>query len=188
MLNEIAPKSIDWIITDPPYPGEFLPVFDDLASLALHALKPGGLLLAMVGQSYLPVILEKLSAQLTYHWTIAYLTPGGQAVQIHPRKVNAAWKPVLAFSNSSYNGRWFGDVARSDMNDNDKESHQWGQSVSGMADLVGRFVSPGDIVLDPFMGAGTTGIAALLFGARFIGSDIDERSVNIAASRIGKSE
>ncbi len=32
------------------------------------------------------------TAQMTYHWTVAYLTPGGQAVQLWDRKVNAFWK------------------------------------------------------------------------------------------------
>jgi len=184
LAQHIEPRSVDWIITDPPYPADYLDVFADLGALAAVALKPGGLLLCMVGQSYLPDIIAALCRQLTYHWTLAYLTPGGQAVQVHPRKVNAAWKPVLAFSTGEYLGRWFGDVARSAVNDNDKESHHWGQSVSGMSDLVGRFVSAGDVVLDPFLGAGTTGIAAVALGAKFIGTDVDKDAVNVAASRL----
>lgn len=184
MIQLLEPQSVDWIITDPPYPREFLPVYSDLAELAAHALKPGGLLLAMIGQAYLPDIVSALSARLTYHWTLAYLTPGGQAVQVHPRKVNAAWKPVLVYSVGDYDGRWFGDVAKSAPNDNDKESHHWGQSVSGMADLVSRFVSAGDVVLDPFVGGGTTGVVSVSMGAEFIGADIDESALNIAASRL----
>ena len=49
---------LDAIITDPPYPREYLDLYDDLARLAKSALKPGGILAVMVGQSYLPEILE----------------------------------------------------------------------------------------------------------------------------------
>lgn len=184
LMQVIDPQSVDWIITDPPYPQKFLPVYDDLACLAAHALKPGGVLLAMVGQSYLPDILAKLSQDLTYHWMLAYLTPGGQAVQVHQRKVNAAWKPILAFSNGPYSGRWFGDVTSSKVNDNDKAHHYWGQSTSGMADLMARFVSHGDVVLDPFLGGGTTGVVALKLGAHFIGADIDETTLNLSTHRL----
>jgi ParB-like chromosome segregation protein Spo0J len=180
--------SIDWIITDPPYPKEFLHVYDDLAQVADHVLKPGGSLLCMVGQSYLPDIIAALANRLTYHWTIAYLTPGGQATQLFPRRINTFWKPVLWFVKGDYAGDWIGDVTRSDANDNDKRFHHWGQSESGMADLMRRFVKPGDRVLDPFMGAGTTGAIALDLGAYFVGFDPDENSFNEATVRLDRAK
>jgi ParB/RepB/Spo0J family partition protein len=176
--------SVDWVITDPPYPEEFLPCYDDLARAAAHILKPGGSLLCMVGQSYLPSLIERLSKHLTYHWTLAYLTPGGQATQLFPRKVNTFWKPILWFTKGEYNGEWIGDVSKSDVNDNDKSRHEWGQSESGMRDLMKRFVKPGDSVLDPFMGAGTTGAVAIELGCRFIGFDIDVNAYNESLVRL----
>jgi site-specific DNA-methyltransferase (adenine-specific) len=177
-------ECMDWIITDPPYPREFLSVYDDLAEVAAHALKPSGSLLCMVGQSYLPEIMAKLSTRLSYHWTIAYLTPGGQATQIFPRFVNTFWKPVLWFTKGAFAGDWIGDTTRSDVNDNDKSRHHWGQSESGMADLMRRFVKPGDSVLDPFMGAGTTGVVALNLGCKFYGRDIDRDAYNQTLARL----
>ena len=139
---------------------------------------------AMAGQSHLPAVIESLSTDLTYHWTLAYLTPGGQSPQIWPCKVNTFWKPVFWFVKGEYAGEWVGDVARSDVNDNDKRFHDWGQSESGMADLVGRFTKPGDLVLDPFVGGGATAIAALSRNRRFIGIDKDEAQVKITLGRI----
>ena len=167
----VVTESVDYIITDPPYPHEYLHVYDDLATFALHALKPGGSLLCMVGQSYLPEIIEKLTAHLKYHWTIAYLTPGGQAAQIWDRKINNFWKHILWFTKGEYRGDWVGDVANSKTNDNDKRHHYWGQSESGMFDLMQRFLYPNMTVCDPFLGGGTTGVCALRLGCRFIGLD-----------------
>jgi site-specific DNA-methyltransferase (adenine-specific) len=48
-----------------------------------------------------------------------------------------------------------------------------------------RMVTPrGGVVLDPFMGSGTTGCAAMLEAVRFIGIDITPEYVDIAERRI----
>jgi hypothetical protein len=139
----------------------------------------------MSGQTYLPRVFQALIAHLDYHWTMAYLTPGGQSVQIFPRKVNTFWKPIILCRNGEGTSpEWFGDVAKSDVNDNDKRFHQWGQSESGMADLVGRLTRAGDVVLDPFMGAGTTGVAALAMGRSFVGCDLDAENIEATRGRL----
>ena len=43
---------------------------------------------------------------------------------------------------------------------------------------------PGDLVLDPYAGSGTTGVAAKISGCDFIGYDISENYVNMANERI----
>jgi site-specific DNA-methyltransferase (adenine-specific) len=48
-----------------------------------------------------------------------------------------------------------------------------------------RLVTPENgIVLDPFMGSGSTGIAAMLEGKRFVGCELDEEYFKIAEKRI----
>lgn len=44
--------------------------------------------------------------------------------------------------------------------------------------------APGDLVFDPFAGSGTTGVAALLEGRRFIGAEIDAGYIGIARERM----
>lgn len=53
-----------------------------------------------------------------------------------------------------------------------------------MADLVTDFTDPSDLVLDPFAGSGTTGVAALQLGRRFIGWERDENYHAIATRRL----
>jgi site-specific DNA-methyltransferase (adenine-specific) len=172
---------VDAIITDPPYPREYLHLYGQLAELAKSALKPDGVVAVMCGQSFLPEIMALMTPHLEYRWTMAYLTPGGQSVQVFPRKVNTFWKPVVVFGSAR---DWIGDVVKSDVNDNDKRFHHWGQSESGMADLVERLTLPGDLVCDPFLGAGTTAVVCKALGRRFVGCDVDAEHVASALDRI----
>jgi site-specific DNA-methyltransferase (adenine-specific) len=54
--------------------------------------------------------------------------------------------------------------------------------------MVKRFSRPGDVVLDPFMGSGTTGIAALKLGRAFVGIDKVPDYCNLARGRLKKTE
>lgn len=178
--------SIDVIVTDPPYPQEYLPLFSVLSHLAERVLKPGGSLFVMSGQSYLPEVICRLSERMRYHWVLSYLTPGGQATQLWKRNVNTFWKPVLWFVKDKYDGKWLGDVSGSKTNDNDKRFHGWGQSESGMIDLVQRCTEPGQTILDPFCGGGATGVAALLTERHFIGSDRDAACIETCRGRLSE--
>lgn len=50
--------------------------------------------------------------------------------------------------------------------------------------LLRDFTSPGDTVLDPFMGSGTTGVACVNLGRNFIGIELDPHYCDIARARI----
>lgn len=179
--KHVEAGSVDWVVTDPPYPKQYLPLFSALGSFAAHALRPGGSLVCMCGQSWLPEVYRLMSEHLTYRWTLAYLTPG-QSAKVWDRKVSTFWKPLLWFTNGKYEGDWVGDVCRSEAND--KNHHHWGQSVSGMVDVLKRFADPGDVVCDPFLGGGTTAVAARICGCRFIGMDLDEACLDTTRQRL----
>lgn len=182
--STVANGSVDWIITDPPYGREYLGAYVELSEFAFRVLKPGGSLICMAGQSFLPEVMEQLGKHLTYHWTLAYLTPGGQSAQLWGRKVNTFWKPLLWYVKGRHEGDWVGDVCRSDVNDNDKGHHHWGQSESGMADIVERFTYPGQTICDPFCGGGTTGVVAVRMNRLFIGIDSDPDAVATTLKRL----
>ncbi len=50
--------------------------------------------------------------------------------------------------------------------------------------VLAASTAPGDLVLDPFSGSGTTGVAALRTGCRFLGMDRDGTYVDLAARRL----
>ena len=49
---------MDVIFTDPPYEADALPVYRKLANFAAHALKPGGVMLVLTGNLFLPKVLR----------------------------------------------------------------------------------------------------------------------------------
>ena len=53
-----------------------------------------------------------------------------------------------------------------------------------MESLVRDFTDPGDLILDPFAGSGTTGVAAIRLGRRFIGWEKDPKYHAIALKRL----
>src|ERR1700694_4583443 len=56
------------------------------------------------------------------------------------------------------------------------------------ADLIEKLIlqssQPGDTVLDPFVGAGTTCLAAKKLGRKFVGIELDDAYCDLAAARI----
>lgn len=184
VYEEIPSESIDFIITDPPYGQKYLELYEKLGRVAQRLLRRGGSLIAMSGQSYIPSIVACLGKYLDYNWIVAYLTPGGQSAQLWQRKVNTFWKPLLWYTKGKYEEKWIGDVTKSAPNDNDKRFMEWQQSETGMADIIERFTEPEDIILDPFMGSGTTGWAALSLKRKFIGVEIDPDIFEVAYKRL----
>ena len=181
-LKEIADESVDVIITDPPYPREYIPLYGDLSLLASRVLKPGGSLIVMIGQSYMPEVIELLGRHMSYYWIMPYLTLGGGSPLLYQKRVNTFWKPVLWYVKGEYKGDYIGDILKSP--ESDKRFHEWGQSLGGMQDIVEKLSNPGDVVLDPFLGGGTTGAAAVSMGRKFIGADIKPENIEISRKRI----
>jgi ParB-like chromosome segregation protein Spo0J len=183
-VTEIEPGSIDWIITDLPYQEHFVSLFEDLGRCACTWLKRGGSCVVMVGLAYLPEILDGLQqGGLTYHWTHAYITPNANS-QEHQRRIHGHWKALVHYTKDAYAGGWTRDVITAGPDVGDKALHRWGQSVQGFTEIVENFTKPGDVICDPTMGSGTTGIAAVRLGRYFIGIDIDEEAYQISKARI----
>ncbi len=180
---QIADESLDCIITDPPYPEEFLPCWDKLGEFAARTLKPGGSLLTLAPHQHLPEILPRLTVHLDYHWLLAYVQPGA-TVKVWGNQVIVGWKPILWFTKGKLDRKdeMHYDVVQS--GGRDKEHHEWGQSAQGMATLVERFTDPGETVGDPFVGGGATAVATVGLSRRFVGIDIDAVCVKATKERL----
>ncbi len=66
--------------------------------------------------------------------------------------------------------------------------HPTQKPVGLLKHLIGIASNPGDVVLDPFMGVGSTGVAAHALGRRFIGMELNEEYFDAAGQRIRKAQ
>ena len=65
--------------------------------------------------------------------------------------------------------------------------HPTQKPVSLMEYIISTYTNPGDTVMDNCMGSGTTGVAAVRTGRRFIGMEMDANYFRIAEDRISKA-
>jgi hypothetical protein len=173
-------RDLDVVLTDPPYGKSHLPLLADLAAWADTVLKPDGVLGVLMGQANLPEVYRLLDGHRRYRWTACLLTEGPGYVA-HASEVQCGWKPILIYGG----GPRFADVFRSEGLDvAAKVHHRWGQDFAAFEALVERLSEPGQTIVDPFMGSGTTLLAAQVLGRHAIGADVDAASVATAEERL----
>lgn len=175
VLAHLEPDSVPLILTDPPYPSEFLPLWSDLAAFAARVLVPGGSLLAYSGQANLPEVLRRLSENLTYWWTLSLRHARGS--QWLPGKfVFVGWKPVVWFvkghraTNTGIADVLEGSPPRKTVSPAGLEL--WSQGRDELFPVIEGLSRPDDLIVDPFAGSGTVGEAAVRLGRAFIGAEI----------------
>lgn len=181
--DDLLAGSVDAIITDPPYPKEFIPLFGDLSKLAFQLLKPNGVLAVMTGQTWVREYLAELDQHMNYRWIGAYLVQG-QRNRVHGARVGTGWKPILIYAHPEASDLPFILDDLFDSVGSSKDHHHWGQSESGVAALVKRLTKPGALVVDPFLGGGTTAVVCRDLGRQFIGCDIDAAHVATSRKRV----
>ena len=111
------------------------------------------------------------------------------------------WMPALLYGSDlkgfgSINGgvlksdviRFTGGAGVGFQRDGADKDHPCPKPVNLMEAVVGRVSLAGDIILDPFMGSGTTGVACARLGRKFIGIEIEPRYFDIACRRIEQAQ
>ena len=86
------------------------------------------------------------------------------------------------YPKAPFNGHCLNTVLRYPCGRN--KIHPTQKPISLIEKLVNISSNPGDIILDPFMGSGTTAVAALMNGRKFTGCDIDPQFVELARLRV----
>ncbi|MGO9910665.1 MAG: DNA methyltransferase, partial [Acidimicrobiales bacterium] len=95
--------------------------------------------------------------------------------------------PIVFFSKGRYEPRhWFVNSLSSP--GAEKDAHPWQKPLGNVAYYLECFSEPGELVCDPFLGGGTTAVAAQEKGRRFIGSDVDPGAVEVTLQRLEASE
>ena len=96
---------------------------------------------------------------------------GGKKASLHPfgPLVSDVWSDIHRIKHSKY-----------------RDEHPCQLPIHLLERIILMSTDEKDIVLDPFVGTGTTVIAAKRLGRRFIGIDIDEKYVNITKDKLSK--
>lgn len=190
----VAAGTVDLIVTDPPYSAGSLGCWRGLGAFASHALKAGGMLVAMSGNRYLPEVmnltLEGGGGPLEWWWQAAYVMRSGGTAAFWDRGVFQSWKPLLIFAKDGHpterDRRWVNDtmiVEPSDI-DSSREHHHQGQSLSGAESIISKFAVTGDHICDPFCGGGAIPVAALPVAGAITYADADQSSVDKTRNRL----
>lgn len=128
---------------------------------------------------------EALSG-LSYRRTCVWIKPDGMP-QYSGDRPGMGYESIVcahAHGRSVWNGGGKTGVFVHNKNSGGKHSHETQKPMSLMVELIQLFTNPNDLILDPFMGSGTTGEAAVRLGRRFVGVEREEKHVATATERI----
>lgn len=209
LVGALKSASVDAVITDPPYMIGAISTGDvkskagswvDLMNASFwyrawmaeswRVLKDGGYLITFLNWRTLPMLMKacadaKIETTSCVVWDKEWIGPAS------PAQLRPTYEMILfcAKGNAKIENRSQSDVMR----------HKWmaahaGQSghpaqkpVPLLKQLIELVTMPGQTVLDPFMGSGTTGIAALQLKRKFRGYEGDTEHYKTAAERIANA-
>jgi site-specific DNA-methyltransferase (adenine-specific) len=208
-LSTIADKSVDHVITDPPY------------SEQVHAGRdvtrhPNGSEVARIDFGSLsqetPFALAAEASRVTTQWVAVFCadhslgewmralsTPGlrymrsGVWIKTDAMPQMSGDRPahgfeLLALAHSTQKAKWNGGgkvgTYTGTKNGAGKNPHPTTKPEWLMLALVSDFTDPGELVCDPFAGSGTTGVACIRLGRRFVGFEKDPKYFAVAVKRL----
>ena len=183
--DKIPDASVDLIFTDPPYDRKAIELFDGLGEFAARVLRPGGSLIAYIGQIQLPDAVADLSRHLRYWWTCSCYHSGPTLLRMNEYGIVNGWKPMLWFVKETRGDKttFVNDVATGTR---EKSHHDWQQSEAEARYFIELLTEKDGFVVDPFCGGGTTPVACIGLGRKWAAFEIDEANLARASERISE--
>ena len=184
--DKIPDASVDLIFTDPPYDRKAIELFDGLGEFAARVLRPGGSLIAYIGQIQLPDAVADLSKHLRYWWTCSCYHSGPSLLRMNEYGIVNGWKPMLWFVKETRGDKttFVNDVATGTR---EKSHHEWQQSEAEARYFIELLTERDGFVVDPFCGGGTTPAACIVLGRKWAAFEIDEANIARASQRISEA-
>jgi len=199
--REILPTlpAMTAMVTDPPYGVNFK------GSATKHTVRDG------VGYESFEDTPEKVRDEIVPRFMLALglvhraaLTPGTRCSRFYPepRAEGVIWypsgansgpwgfvmhQPIYYYGNCPYLAGSAGSrpTGFRSVEPAEKNGHPCPKPIGQMEWLVNRVSAAfDDVILDPFMGSGTTGVACMNLGRKFIGIEIEPKYFDIACRRI----
>ena len=183
ILPTLAPGSVDCVLTDPPYGVgfEYDGFADDEASWRGVVATVSHL--ATSYPSAVCMSFARLWEMPAARWAACWFKPGS----VRRSKIGgwSTWEPVLLYGKG-----W--NIANDLVRLPDCVNHTPEASEHPCPKPLALFEwivkgHSAETILDPFMGSGTTGVACVKLGRKFIGIEIDEGYFDIACERIRKA-
>ena len=131
----------------------------------------------------------KALAPMVYKRTGIWVKPDGQP-QISGDRPGMGYESIV-FCHRAGRSRWNGGGRHgvfthlsSRYEFKGRQLHPTTKPLPLMLELVSLFTYPGELVVDPFCGSGTTGVACMRLGRRFIGIEKDAEYADLARRRL----
>ena len=186
VMRDMPDKSVDAVITDPPYGNatEYNTYDDTKANLKSLVNKFMPLAFMTSEKVFVTSGVANMWLYPEPTWTLSWVNPAGVGSSSWGF---TCWQPILAYGKDPYLQDRMGrrpDTLFQRMTDKDNNNHPCAKPDNVMRWIIERTTREDDLILDPFMGSGTTGVACVQTGRKFIGIEIDPDYYELAKRRI----
>lgn len=177
--------------------GDWEKAMDDFFEAAAKVLKKGGSMIMFMAIIKVETIIRLAEKHGFYYKTTGIwhkTNPMPRNMNLHFVNSTEAWiyftykTRTGTFNND---GAMFHDFIETSVTANGERKygkHPTQKPESLMQHFVDLLSNPQECVLDPFMGSGTTGVAAKRLDRNFIGVELDETYFNMASKRIKEAK
>jgi len=196
VMKGMADKSVDAVVTDPPYGKKWARGSNSFGTIPQNGVKAESVSWDNRPSKEYFYELQRLSnMQVIWggNYFTDYLPPTNCWLvwdKLGSMKDGAPFADVeMAWCSLNKVARKFTLRNRGFIKDSkDIKYHPTQKPSELMTWVIQNYTQPGDTILDPFMGSGTTGVACVQTGRNFIGIEIDEQYFKIAEKRIAEAQ